>query len=316
MLAIAALSPVARAQDNADMRVRLEQMENDLQTLNRAVYKGETPPPSSAPLSLQSPANPAAAQAGFDARFSQLERELTAMTGRLEEIQHQMQIMQQGIDQTAVKLDARLTALEQKQEAAAPPPAEQPVGSLTGTDMAKPDLAQPDNEGHPGEGHSGDGHFGGGTTSSSAPAALGTLNRPVPDDAGKPAADSPDLAYEQAYANIKVQKYDEAEQAFTGFLARYPKHPLAANAQYWLGESYYGRDRFDKAAKAFALAYQNYPQSPKGPESLLKLGLSLNSLGKHNEACLTWGQLKKQFPSASPVLSRAAVESQKNACKS
>jgi TolA-binding protein len=43
--------------------------------------------------------------------------------------------------------------------------------------------------------------------------------------------------------------------------------------------------------------------------------MSLSGLGKTNEACLTWAQLKKQFPSAGPVLTRAASESQKNACK-
>jgi tol-pal system protein YbgF len=189
--------------------------------------------------------------------------------------------------------------------------------------LAPPDLAPPASGG-----------FTGGTTASAAanppPSTLGTLTRPAPNGSAvgsvttqatplvpppKAAPGSPDQAYEQAYALYTAKKYDEAEAAFQAFLGKYPKHPLAANAQFWIGESDYARGQYDKAAKAFALAYQNYPQGPKGADSLLKLGMSLAGLGKTNEACLTWAQLKKQFPAAGPTLTRAVAESQKNACK-
>ena len=185
-----------------------------------------------------------------------------------------------------------------------PQPAASSAGSLT-----QPDLAPP----------AGD-HFTGGTSAGT----LGTLTQPkggsvttaaTPLTPPKPAADTPDAAYEQAYALFTAKKYDEAEAAFQAFLAKYPKHPLAANAQFWIGESQYAQNENDKAAKSFAIAYQNYPQGPKGADSLLKLGMSLNNLGKKTEACLTWAQLKKQFPAAGPVLTRAAAEAQKSGCK-
>ncbi len=336
LLACSALScmvPVsARAQSDAAMRAKLEQMENDIQTLNRAVYKGETPPPAPVAPNVDAAGSAAAAS---ELRISQLETEFRTMTGTLEEIQHQLQTMQQGIDQANAKLDARLTALEQKQAPtpAAPVPAASPVsGSDSGATMppqpapvgslTQPDLATPPPTTD---------RFTGGTASHPPsvridpttgltppkPQTLGTLS---PSDTAKAASDtsapaSPDQAYEEAYTLFKLQKYDQAQAAFEDFLKKYPKYPLAANAQFWIGESFFARNQFDKAAKAFALAYQNYPQGPKGADSLLKLGLSLNALGKKNEACLTWAQLKRQYPTAGPTLTRANNESQKTACK-
>ncbi len=66
-----------------------------------------------------------------------------------------------------------------------------------------------------------------------------------------------------------------AEQGFETFLQSNPKHVLAGNAQYWLGESYYARKDYQNAMTAFAEGYKNYKTSPKGPDNLLKLGLTL-----------------------------------------
>ena len=58
---------------------------------------------------------------------------------------------------------------------------------------------------------------------------------------------------------------------------RYPNDPLAGNAQYWLGETYYVRKDYKNAAAAFAEGYQKYPKGPKAADDLLKLGMSLGN---------------------------------------
>ena len=69
------------------------------------------------------------------------------------------------------------------------------------------------------------------------------------------------------------------------FIQQFPNDQLAGNAQYWLGETYYVRKRYNDAATAFAFGYQKYPKSGKGADDLLKLGMSLGSLGQKQDAC-------------------------------
>src|SRR3546814_14657630 len=92
--------------------------------------------------------------------------------------------------------------------------------------------------------------------------------------------------------------------------------PLAGNAQYWLGETFYVRQQYEQASAAFLTGYQNYPKGAKASDSLLKLGMSLAALKKNPEPCAALGQLSKQFPEAPPHVQEAAHrESDTFGCK-
>ena len=58
---------------------------------------------------------------------------------------------------------------------------------------------------------------------------------------------------------------------------------LMPNIQYWLGEVYYAQQNFEKAIIAFGEGLEKYPDSIKGPDNLLKLGLSFSNLKKKDE---------------------------------
>ncbi len=253
-------------------------------------------------------------QAQLQVRLSQLEGEIASLTGRIEQQQHLLQTLQTQLDDNFKRLDQRLTALEQSTPPASPPvsagmppqPGRAPAG------LGQEDMGGPQD-------------FGGGTATINpddpAPAGtantLGTLNQTTGAVSAPPAASgdmSPEASYEAAYAALKNRRYDESERRFKDFLGKNPAHPLAANATYWMGETYYVRGQFDQASRVFAEAYQKYPQSPKAADALLKLGLSLNGMGKKNEACLTYAQFRKQFPAVGPVASRAAQEAKKIGC--
>jgi tol-pal system protein YbgF len=113
---------------------------------------------------------------------------------------------------------------------------------------------------------------------------------------GGGASMGPKQAYETAYAQLLQQDYDGAEAGFTDFLAQYPSDGLAANAQYWLGETYFLRQQWDQAAQAFYKVAQNYGNSVKAPDSLAKLAMSLDRNGKRPAACAALGELNKRFP--------------------
>lgn len=126
----------------------------------------------------------------------------------------------------------------------------------------------------------------------------------------------PKKLYEQALADLKENKLDDSELKFSQFLNTYPKDTLAENAQYWLGEVYYKKQDFAKSAVAFKEGYSKYPEGTKGPDCLLKLGLSMKALGKKEEACTAFINLPTIFGKVNPDISaRAKDEAKKLSCE-
>lgn len=125
-------------------------------------------------------------------------------------------------------------------------------------------------------------------------------------DLKAPANVSPKDLYEQALTDLKNNKLDNSETKFTQFLNSYPKDTLAGNAQYWLGEVYYKKQDFAKAAVAFTDGYRKYPEGTKGPDCLLKLGLSMKGLDKKEEACTAFTNIPTIFGKVNPEISKRA----------
>lgn len=125
----------------------------------------------------------------------------------------------------------------------------------------------------------------------------------------------PKQLYETAYGYLLQQDYGAAEAAFTEFLKNHPNDQLAGNAQYWLGETHFVRSQYKAAAASFLKGYESYRQSPKAPDSLLKLAMSLDRLGQRDAACSSFSELNAQFPGAPQhVRERAAAERKRVGC--
>jgi tol-pal system protein YbgF len=131
---------------------------------------------------------------------------------------------------------------------------------------------------------------------------------------GTPATDSAESLYEQSYESLLRRQFGEAEGGFRSFLGRYRDHSLAGNAQYWLGETYYVQGDYRQAAQSFLSGYQDFPRSRKAPDSLLKLGLSLNRLGQKQQACAALLAVGEKFPKAAEARKRASKEAQRAGC--
>ena len=126
---------------------------------------------------------------------------------------------------------------------------------------------------------------------------------------------SPDEQYKFATSLIKVGDYDQAELALREFVKKNPKHELAGNAQYWYAETFYIRQLYHDAAAAYLDGYQKYPQSSKGPQNLLKLGVTLSELGEKDQGCQMLDGIKKQYPKAKQsVIQKAKYEKKKYKC--
>jgi len=121
--------------------------------------------------------------------------------------------------------------------------------------------------------------------------------------------------YHDAFKLLQDGDYAGAERAFKNFVQRNPNHALAGNAQYWLGETYYARRDYQNAMVSFAEGYKVYKASPKGPDNLLKLGITLAVLNKKQEACAVFSRFNQDYPRATDLQKRRVdQERQKNGC--
>lgn len=122
-------------------------------------------------------------------------------------------------------------------------------------------------------------------------------------------------SYRAAYNHILSGDYKTAETEFTSYLQSYPKSARAADASFWLGEAQYSQAKYNEAAKTFLNAHQTYSTSPKAPEMLLKLGMSLAALDNRETACATLREVPKRYPSASkPVTAKVSSELKRLSC--
>ncbi|MBW2622202.1 MAG: tol-pal system protein YbgF [Deltaproteobacteria bacterium] len=90
--------------------------------------------------------------------------------------------------------------------------------------------------------------------------------------------------YQKGRSLYLEKKYGEAARNFQDFILKYPTDRLVSNAQYWLGECYYGLAEHAKAAKAFKKVFAKYPRSSKAADAMLKRAYSLSRLGKYRQA--------------------------------
>ena len=128
--------------------------------------------------------------------------------------------------------------------------------------------------------------------------------------------DTPEKQYEFATSFLKVGDYTTAERAFREFVNANPEHNLAGNAQYWYAETFRIRQLYTDAASAYLEGYQKYPKGEKAPINLLKLGVSMVQIGEKDQGCKMINGVQKQYPDANQsVIQKAKYESQKFECK-
>lgn len=104
--------------------------------------------------------------------------------------------------------------------------------------------------------------------------------------------------YDFALELVGKKRYEEALEALSSFLVRYPGHTHADNAMYWRGECYYAMGNFVRAVEQFEGLIARFPYGNKIPDALLKLGLSQRRMGEKEKAAKTFEQLRKNHPSS------------------
>ncbi len=119
---------------------------------------------------------------------------------------------------------------------------------------------------------------------------------------------NPSDIYKLAYNMLIQENFSEAEKYFNIFLGENPDDPLASNAYYWLGETFYVQKQFQKAAISFAKGYKKFPKGNKAIDQVFKLALTFVNLGKNEDACAAFSKLELEFPNASKRIKNRAKE--------
>jgi TolA-binding protein len=120
--------------------------------------------------------------------------------------------------------------------------------------------------------------------------------------------------YENAIKLLWANKFNEAETHLLE-LKKINPEDLMPNIQYWLGEVYYANKNFQQAIIEFGEGFAKYPDSIKGPDNLLKLGLSFSNLNRKNDACNAFFELELKFKNAAKnVIERSQNERKKLDC--
>jgi tol-pal system protein YbgF len=109
---------------------------------------------------------------------------------------------------------------------------------------------------------------------------------------------TPEGVYQQGQDFFKNGDTQKARELFTRFLEQYPKHQLAANARYWLGETYYAEKKFEQAILEYQQVIKEYPGKEKIPAAMLKQALAFQELGDSKSARYILKKLVEDFPLA------------------
>lgn len=122
---------------------------------------------------------------------------------------------------------------------------------------------------------------------------------PVQEPAARgrpPRSGSPDQLYAAALASMRAGEHGQAVLDFLDLISKFPKHPLAGHAQYWIGEAYYLQRDFRQALVEFQTVIEAHGKGGKAADALLKVGLCYRALHEPLRAREVWSKLIEEFP--------------------
>jgi tol-pal system protein YbgF len=107
---------------------------------------------------------------------------------------------------------------------------------------------------------------------------------------------TPEALYQQGLDAMKGGDSGKARELLTKFLDQNPKHKLAANAHYWLGETYYSEKNFEQSILEFQEVIKNFPEKDKVPAAMLKQGMAFKEMGDSKSSLYIYKKLTEEYP--------------------
>ncbi|MBV1700344.1 MAG: tol-pal system protein YbgF [Hyphomicrobiales bacterium] len=248
-------------------------------------------------------------------RIDRLQDQIRKMTGRIEELNHRQTILEQKLQAAQINnanrpADVRPPALAHGNGDAFDPSVS--PGSV-GVPRA---LGQGGNQSVPLEPNPADQPLK--LSDGAGGEVKKPFGRPLGLDTSAPPATAapsgPRAQYEAALTLFRGGRYAEAEQGFTNILSANPKGSIKSDSIFYLGESYFRRHLNRQAAEQYLKLSTDYPKSGKAPESLVRLGMSLQAMGAKEQACAALGEVARKYPKSLAAVREAHVEAERDHC--
>jgi TolA-binding protein len=119
---------------------------------------------------------------------------------------------------------------------------------------------------------------------------------------------------EEGKVKLREGDYLGAQLDFEKYILERPDADDIAIVNYWLGESYFVRNEFQKAANAYIVSLGSDPKGIKAPSSMIKLATSFAKLN-NPESCKIFNAFKTQYPNATELeKAKASKEAKKVGC--
>lgn len=123
---------------------------------------------------------------------------------------------------------------------------------------------------------------------------------PVPDLADDDELDEDDIdegeQYRSAFRKLSDGLFEESRDDFKELLEAFPDGRYAANARYWIAETYYAERSFEQASEHFEKVLEAHEDSDKVPDALLKLGFVAFEEGDLERAEERLNRVRDDFP--------------------
>lgn len=111
-------------------------------------------------------------------------------------------------------------------------------------------------------------------------------------------AQTPEALYQKGLDTYRAGDFPTARDTFNKFLELYPKNDLAANAHYWVGETYYSEKKYEQAILEFQNVIKNYPGKEKVPAAMFKQAVSFAEIGDNKSARYVLRKLIEDYPAS------------------
>mgnify|MGYP006276299579 CR=1 FL=1 len=124
---------------------------------------------------------------------------------------------------------------------------------------------------------------------------------PTGADGGKESGEekeeeTPEALYNRAKRFFDEEKFEQARNTFEEFLNKYPESDKADNARFWIADTYYREQWYEKAILEYQKVIEEYSKGNKVSAALLKQGYAFSSLGENANARLILNELIKKYP--------------------
>ncbi|MGI8619481.1 MAG: tetratricopeptide repeat protein [Gemmatimonadaceae bacterium] len=119
----------------------------------------------------------------------------------------------------------------------------------------------------------------------------------APSAAGAaPAVPGPNQLYQLGRDQLLRGSTAAARTAFEDLLARYPEADVAAEAQFYIGETHAAEGNADAADQAYARVASAYPRSPRAATATYKRAVAAEGARRTREARLLYNEVISKFP--------------------